>query len=402
MMSSHILISEPYFDPFYVPDILFYREKEKKELPSLITDSIYDRRGLNIIYYDYAGIGRFVTIQWIMREYFRENRYLSPCKIIVIDCKRNVSNVLFNFLIQLSEKYEYLKKYMLHYPKPRILNVLWYELRRELNKEQSYILLILRNAHLIGNYYLEKIYELKNKYQLNIISTYNKKYNIYPIKEKGLIDEIRTLNFFTYNQNKTILKDRPDKISEKLLYPDLLNYATEYIYTRPYPVLKEGMYFLGMLLHYEKCKNIVLNEFSYDVKSLLDLCIDHFVFKPYLDSTNDVLRLPIYKKIMNDPLFRTFIDHLKSYFIRQNNLYISSSELYNYFKMSCENHSVRLNYLKYLKYLHEFVEFNFLVPSKNPDLIKNDKGRYNEYYYINYSEYKIDTLLRRDYQHINY
>jgi len=89
------------------------------------------------------------------------------------------------------------------------------------------------------------------------------------------------------------------------------------------------------------------------------------------------------------------LDHLKTYFIRQKNFYIRSQDLYEFFKITCENIEIPFDPEKYLETILILEKYNFLQPSRKMSNLKPDNKLFCENFFISINPYNLTLVLNK-------
>ncbi|MFX1315877.1 MAG: hypothetical protein ACFE9T_08445 [Promethearchaeota archaeon] len=358
------------FDPNYIPPQLLYREKEVQTLYSILDDSIADQFCLNILYQGIQGIGKKVVVNKVLKDLLNKNKETVNIHKISIDCKgKNLEDIIFSILTELNR----FSSFKIDFNS--ILNSkishLWNIIKLASKKINCDLILLFYNIESLKPDDFKKFLQFGKESNITLISTVNKVLKPSTLDLLCEFDLKKKLNFFTYNELYSILKQRVSLTFTHEIDKELIRYITDLICEHYVPVPGKGIEILRdtypLLIENKNLKNyeiidICQNEFE-SIQVTDEFCILNYV------SEEDLLTI-------------IFLDNLSNYFLKRLKFYISLEELNEIYDISCES-------LEYEKNLNEFSEllkklFNFGILSGS----KRNLSKEKPYLLNNVSHYK--------------
>lgn len=379
------------FDPNYIPPCLLYRKKEEDSLFSIIEDSISDEYSLNILYQGINGIGKKAIVNKVLNDLLIQNEDFIQINNVFVDCKeKNIKELIFSLLSEINTFSNFNINFQI------ILNSnlsqLWNTFKFICNKIDSPLFFIFNNIEYIEPEVFKKFLQLSRDTNITLISTANK------IIKPGTIDLIsefdfkNKLNFFTYHELYTILKQRASLCFSHEIDKDLLRYITDLICEQFVPVPGKGIEILRDLYP------LLKNKKNSDKIELLEICQRDF---ENLQISDEFSMLNYISE--EDILTVIFLDNLSNYFISKMNYYISFRELQELYEISCETLEYKKDYNELVKLKEQFINFGLLKPSKRTYQHINAYKNYSDLNYdlffilINPKQIKliIDTIFNQ-------
>ncbi|MFX1599029.1 MAG: hypothetical protein ACFFB6_00370, partial [Promethearchaeota archaeon] len=220
-------------------------------------------------------------------------------------------------------------------------------------KIDSHLFFIFNNIEYIEPEIFHKFLQFSKESNITLISTVNKLLRPGTMNLLSDFDFKHKLNFFTYNELYSILKQRVLLSFSHEIDKDLIRYITDLICDQYMPVPGKGIEILRDI--YPILKN---NKGSYNYE-LFEICQNEF----------DTFQISDEFTILNylseeDILTVMFLDNLANFFISKKNYYISFNEILEIYELSCES-------LEYSKNSNEFD--NLVEELLNMGLIKTSK-----------------------------
>ncbi|MFX1385735.1 MAG: hypothetical protein ACFE9M_00840 [Promethearchaeota archaeon] len=340
------------FDPSFIPPRLLYRKKEENSLFSILKDSISDEFCLNILYHGINGIGKKVIVNKVINDLLIQNKNIININKICVDCKeKKLEELIFSLINELITFSNF------NFDFRTILNSnishLWNVFKFVCNKIDSHLFFIFNNIEYIEPEIFHKFLQFSKESNITLISTVNKLLRPGTMNLLSDFDFKHKLNFFTYNELYSILKQRVLLSFSHEIDKDLIRYITDLICDQYMPVPGKGIEILRDI--YPILKN---NKGSYNYE-LFEICQNEF----------DTFQISDEFTILNylseeDILTVMFLDNLANFFISKKNYYISFNEILEIYELSCES-------LEYSKNSNEFD--NLVEELLNMGLIKTSK-----------------------------
>ena len=356
------------FDPTYIPPQLLYRKKEEDSLYSILNDSISDEFCLNILYHGIDGIGKKVIVNKVLNDLLIQNKDLIKINKICIDCKeKKIEELIFSLLNKLASFSNFNFDYR------TILNSnithLWNTFKFVCNKIDSHLFFIFNNIEYLEPEVFHKFLQFGKETNITLISTVNKFLRPSTMDLLSEFDFKHRLNFFTYHELYSILKQRVLLSFSHEIDKDLIRYITDLICEQYVPVPGKGIEILRDIYPLLKSNKSSCNF------ELLEICQNEF----------DAFQISDEFSIINylseeDILTVIFLDNLSHFFISKMNYYISLNELQELYELSCESLEYIKNYNEFLNLIEEILNIGIIKPSKRT---LNKKFNYDDLNNIN-------------------
>ena len=374
------------FDPLYVPPVILYRKKEENSLFSILKDCLYDNYSMNILYQGIEGIGKKVIINKVLRDLIKQNEDLKNYKEINIDCKeKSLEELVISILSIL------LRVLNINIDISIIINLkisqLWSILKLAIKKLKNKFIIVLNNSECMESNVLKKLLSFGKESKITIISTINKVLQPNSWEILSQYDFKRKLNYFTYNQLFSILKQRTSLCFSHEIDIELIEFITDIIFDNYIPIPGKGIEILKDLYpNLQKGASVNYN-------LMIEISQNHFDSFLIFDEFNMLSFLS-----EEDLLTMIFLDNLTNYFInKSSNFYISLKSLEELFFISCEA-------IEYSKKIEEFNQMitklknlGIIYSSKKPPSIKMkhnmEKPLLSESFFILISPLKLKAMI---------
>jgi len=325
------------FDPYFVPPILLHRTKEQRSLTSILNDSIQDEFSLNILYHGIQGIGKKVIVNKVIEDLPTSDEI----HLLRIDCKEKYPEELIgSLIIEMSKINNINLNINPILNKSESLPHLWNIFKLSCKKLDNYLLLIFNNAEYLNSDLFKKFLHLKET-NTTLISTVNKILRPSTLDITQLFDQKKKLNYFTYNELFSILKQRTTLTFSHEIDKELIEYITDIIFENYAPVPGKGIEIMRELYPALKDKKDI------KYKDMTEVCRNHF-------ESESIDEFSLLTYISEEDLLTViFLDNLSNHFIDKSNYYITSNKLKELYDLSCE----------YLEYRKDLQEFKILIES---------------------------------------
>ncbi len=379
------------FDPTYIPPCLLYRKKEEHSLFSILNDSISDEFSLNILYHGINGIGKKVIVNKVLNDLLIQNQDINKINKVTLDCReKKLEELIFSLINDL------ISFYNLKFDYRTILDSnithLWNTFKFICNKIDSPLFFIFNNIEYLEPEIFHKFLQFSKETNITLISTVNKFLQPGTMDLLSEFDFKHKLNFFTYHELYSILKQRALLSFSHEIDKDLIGYITDLICDQYVPVPGKGIEILRDIYPILRA-----NKTSYNFE-LLEVCQNEF----------DTFQISDEFSIINylseeDILIVIFLDNLSNFFISKMNYYISFNELIELYDLSCESLEYTKNYNEFQSLIGELLNIGVLKPSKKSKGKANTYERFNNVKYdffftlINPKQLKIiiDTIFNQ-------
>ncbi|UCC18612.1 MAG: hypothetical protein JSV62_10955, partial [Promethearchaeota archaeon] len=236
---------------------------------------------------------------------------------------------------------------------------LWNIFKFVCNKIDSHLLLIFNNIEYLEPELFQKFLQFSKEENITMISTINKFSRPGTIDLLSEFDFKHKLNFFTYHELFSILKQRALLSFSYEIDKDLIRYITDLICDQYVPVPGKGIEILRDIYP------ILKNNKSTNNFELLEICQNEFDAFQISDEFNIINYLS-----EEDILTVIFLDNLSNFFISKMNYYISLNELQELYELSCEALDYTKNYHEFHVLIEEML-IKGLIKSSKRDLYKN-------------------------------
>jgi len=361
------------FDPNYVPPQLLYREKEEKSLYSILNDSISDKFYLNILYQGVQGIGKKVIVNKVLKDLLIKNKELTNIHKICIDCKeKTLEDLIFSILTELNHFLNF--NFNFNSILTSKISHLWNMIKLACKKINCNLFFLFYNIECLQPEIYKKFLHFGKETNITLISTVNKILKPSTLDLLSEFDLKKRLEFFSYNELYSILKQRVSLTFTHEIDKELIRYITDLICEHYVPVPGKGIEILRDIYPLLKDKKDFKNF------ELIDICQNEF------DSIQIIDEFSILNYVSEEDLLTIiFFDNLSNYFLKKLKYYISMNELKELYDISCES-------LEYKKSLNEFNElikrllsFGILSGSKRNQIKKkpyllNNSSNYDSFF----------------------
>ena len=340
------------FDPNYIPPQLLFRKKELKSLNSLLTDSLYDEFSLNILYQGIQGIGKKSIVNKTLENLSVENK--NSIQTIRIDCKeKGPEELIVSLLAEIN------KESNLSFNINSLLNSkissLWntFKLASRKLAQDSYLLLIFNNIEYLEPETFRKFLHLGKELNITTINTINNVLRTSTLDILSDFDQKNKLEFFTYNELFSILKQRASLTFLHEVDKELIELITDLIFEYYVPVPGKGIdLFRDIYPSLKDQRYIKLN-------NMLEISQNHFDTSGSIDEFSMLTFLS-----EEDLLTIIFLDNLSNHFIAKPNYYITSKELKELFDISCESLDFEKSSSEFKALIDILEKIGILSPSK--------------------------------------
>jgi Cdc6-like AAA superfamily ATPase len=340
------------FDPSFIPPKLLHRRKEQKSLISILSDSISDEFCLNILYQGINGIGKKVIVNKVINDLSMQSNNYNTIQKVSIDCKdKNFEELVFSLLTDLVN----LSQFNCSFETLLNSNIshLWNVFKLLCKKIDARLFFIFTNVEYLEPDIFKKFLHFGKENNITSLYTINKILRTATIDIISEFDLKKKLNFFTYKELYSILKQRVLLTFSHNVDEELIKYITDLICEQYVPVPGKGI---------EIFRNIypVLKD-NRNIKNfeLIELCQNHF----------DQMQIDDEFTLLNyiseeDVLTIIFLDNLSNYFISKMNYYISLTELEELYQISCESLEYKKNNNEFYMIIKDLLNNGILRPSK--------------------------------------
>jgi len=377
------------FDPNYIPPQILYRKKEQNSLISILTDSISDEFSLNILYQGINGIGKKAIINKVINDLSIQNKGNINIHKICIDCKeKNFEELIFSILADLINICEFKVNY------DSLLNSnlshLWNVFKLLCKRIDHNLFFVFTNVEYLKPEIFKKFLHIGKEINITSLFTINKILQPFAIDLLSEFDLKKKLNYFTYKELYSILKQRTLLTLSHAVDEELIKYITDLVCEQYVPVPGKGIEILRNLYPILKNKQYIKN------CDLIELCQNHF----------DQMQIHDEFSMLNyiseeDFLNIIFLDNLSNYFIYKMNYYISLKELEELYYVSCESLEYEKNINEFQNLIKELLNIGILRPSKKAlrvkkaNLLDNTANTDSYFMVISPNQLKaiIDTLF---------
>ena len=356
------------FDSNYIPPHLLYRKKEEDSLFSILNDSLSDEFCLNILYHGIDGIGKKVIVNKVLNDLLIQNKDFIEINKICVDCKeKKFDELIFSLLNELTSFYNFNIDF--HTILNSNITHLWNTFKFICNKISSPLFFIFNNIEYLEPEIFHKFLQFGKETNITLISTVNKFLRPGTMELLSEFDFKHKLNFFTYQELYSILKQRVLLSFSHEIDKNLVKYITDLICEQHVPVPGKGIEILRDIYPILK-KNKGTCNFE-----LLEICQDEF----------DIFQISDEFSIINylseeDILTIIFLDNLSNYFITKVNYYISINELLELYELSCESLGYSKNNNEFQSLIGEMLNIGIIKPSRRSNY---KKGMYNVFNNLN-------------------
>ncbi len=379
------------FDPNYIPPNLLYRKKEENSLFSILNDSISDEFCLNILYHGMNGIGKKAIVNKVVNDLLTHNKDYFKVNKICVDCKeKKIEELLFSLLNEINSYTNINIDYQ------TILNSnlshLWNTFKFACNKIDSHLFFIFNNIEYLEPDIFQKFLQFSKETNITLISTVNKFLQPGTMDLLSEFDFKHKLDFFTYQELYSILKQRVLLSFSHEIDKDLIRYITDLICEEYVPVPGKGIEILRDIYPILKSNKGSCN---FD---LLEICQNEFDTFQISDEFNIINYLS-----EEDILTVVFLDNLSNLFLSKMKYYMSFNELLECYELSCEYLESSKDINELYSLIEEMLNIGIIKLSKRTQYKNNtvngfNKKDYNSFFtIINPKQIKviIDTIFNQ-------
>ncbi|MFW9972455.1 MAG: hypothetical protein ACFFDF_19880 [Candidatus Odinarchaeota archaeon] len=361
------------FDPNYIPPQLLYRKKEENSLFSILTDSISDGFCLNVLYHGMNGIGKRVIVNKVINDLLKQNKDYVKINKVCVNCKEKETDelifTLLNELVSFSPiDFDYrtiLDSNLAH---------LWNTFKFICNKIDSHLFFIFNNVEYLDPEIFQKFLQFSKDTNITLISTVNKFLQSGTMDLLSEFDFKHKLDFFSYHELYSILKQRVLLSFSHEIDKDLIKYITDLICEEYVPVPGKGIEILRDIYPIVKRTKGICNF------ELIEICHNEFDTFQISDEFNIISFLS-----EEDILTIIFLDNLSNFFINKTKYYVSIDDLYELYELSCESLEYEKSNSEFQDLIEDLLKICILKPSKR----KFDKNPCHE----NFSNFKSNFFF---------
>ena len=357
-INKNFVGSKALFDPNYIPPQLLYRKKEQNSLISILTDSISDEFSLNILYQGINGIGKKAIVNKVINDLSIQNKGNTDIHKICIDCKeKDFEELIFSLLADLIN----ICKFKVNYESLLNSNLshLWNVFKLLCKRIDYNLFFVFTNVEYLKPEIFKKFLHIGKEINIMSIYTINKILQPITIDLLSEFDLKKKLNYFTYKELYSILKQRTLLTVSHPVDEELIKYIADLVCEQYVPVPGKGIEILRDIYPLLKNKQYIKN------CELIELCQNHF----------DQMQIHDEFSMLNyiseeDFLNIIFLDNLSNYFISKMNYYVSLKELEELYYVSCEALEYEKSVNEFQNLIRELLNIGILRPSKKTLRVK--------------------------------
>jgi Cdc6-like AAA superfamily ATPase len=367
------------FDPNYIPPRLLYRKKEQNSLFSILDDSISDEFCLNIIYQGVTGIGKKAIVNTVLNDLNIKNKDFIKINRVCVDCKKKkFEELIYSLLSELISfsNFNFDFRSILTSDIPHLWNIFKFVC----NKIDSHLFFLFNNVESLEPEIFNKFLQFGKESNITLIYMANR---VLPntMDFFSEFDFKKRLNFFTYKELYSILKQRVLLSFSHEIEKDLIRYIADLICEQYVPVPGKGIEILRDLYPLLKSQKD-FNNFE-----LLEICQNEL----------DVFQISDEFSVINylseeDILTVLFLDNLSNYFISKMNYYIPLRELKELYEISCESLEYSKNSIEFHKLIKGLLNMGIIRPSKRT-FSKNRNNLNSDLYFILSNPKQIKIII---------
>jgi Cdc6-like AAA superfamily ATPase len=340
------------FDPNYIPPKLLYRKKEQKSLFSILNDAISDKFSLNILYQGINGIGKKAIANKVINDLSYNNEEDKNIHKISIDCKqKDFEELIFSVLTELLNvcKSQFAYDSLL----TSNLSHLWNVFKILCKRIDCHLFFIFTNVEHMKPKLFKKLLYISKETNVTSIYTINKILQPTRINILSEFDLKKKLNYFSYKELHSILKQRITLGISHEVDEEIIKYISDLVCEQYVPVPGKGIEILRDLYPLLKNKKPIMN------CDLIALCQNHF------DQMQIHDEFSLLNYISDENFLNIiFLDNLTNYFTNKMNYYISLKELEEVYHVSCESLKYKKNYKEFQSLIKELLNTGIIRPSK--------------------------------------
>ncbi|MFX0040784.1 MAG: hypothetical protein ACFFCY_04890 [Promethearchaeota archaeon] len=385
------------FDPNYIPPRILYREKEENSLFSILNDSISDEFCLNILYHGMNGIGKKVIVNKVINDILKKNKNRFKINKICVDCKeKEVQELIFSLINEITRFCNLNLDYQ------NILNSnlanLWNTFKFICTKTESHLFFVFNNIEYLEPTLFQKFLLFSKESNITLISTINKFLKPDTMDLLSEFDFKHKLDFFSYHELYSILRQRALLSFSHEIDKDLIKYITDLICEEYVPVPGKGIEILRDIYPFLKKSKGMCNF------EVLEICQNEFEIFQISDEFSIINFLS-----EEDLLTIIFLDNLSNFFISKMKYYISLEDLYELYELSCESLDYKKKNSEFQNLIENILNIGIIKLSKNnfsekfdDDHFRNCKGDFF-FCLMNPKQVKIiiDTIFNQSYNNLN-
>ncbi len=357
-INKNFVGSKALFDPNYIPPQLLYRKKEQNSLISILTDSISDEFSLNILYQGINGIGKKAIVNKVINDLSIQNKGNTDIHKICIDCKeKDFEELIFSLLADLIN----ICKFKVNYESLLNSNLshLWNVFKLLCKRIDYNLFFVFTNVEYLKPEIFKKFLHIGKEINITSIYTINKILQPITIDLLSEFDLKKKLDYFTYKELYSILKQRTLLTVSHPVDEELIKYIADLVCEQYVPVPGKGIEILRDIYPLLKNKQYIKN------CELIELCQNHF----------DQMQIHDEFSMLNyiseeDFLNIIFLDNLSNYFISKMNYYVSLKELEELYYVSCEALEYEKSVNEFQNLIRELLNIGILRPSKKTLRVK--------------------------------
>ncbi|MEJ2295409.1 MAG: hypothetical protein P8Y23_11675, partial [Candidatus Lokiarchaeota archaeon] len=228
------------FDNNFIPPKLLHRDREEKNLNSLLFDSLSDHFCCSVLYQGLQGIGKKVIINKVIYDLGSEDQLNSEIINVRIDCKeKDVHEIFFNLISDLSTmcKLELNLSLLLNYK----VSELWNAFKLITSKFVNPMILIFHNIEDLKSSIFKKFLKYSKETKTTLISTVNRVNRSNTFDLLNEFDYKKKLEFYSYSELLDILNQRISLTFKHEIDTELIEYITDLIFEHYVPVPGKGI-----------------------------------------------------------------------------------------------------------------------------------------------------------------
>ena len=362
------------FDNNFIPPKLLHRDKEEKNLNSLLFDSISDKFCCSVLYQGLQGIGKKVIINKVINDLGSKDQLNSDILKVRIDCKeKDVPEIIFNLIADLSTmcKLELNLSSLLNHK----VSELWNAFKLITRKVNNPLILIFNNIEDLKSSIFKKFLKFSKETKTTLISTVNRVNRSNTFDLLNEFDYKKKLEFYSYSELFDILNQRVYLTFKHEIDTELIEYITDLIFEHYVPVPGKGIEIFKELYPLLKNPNYTSHlDYINLIQNQFDLIqvSDEFSLLTYI-SEEDLLMI-------------IFLDNLANFFLNHSNYYISNEKLEELYLISCESIEYDIDRNRYYNILHNLRSIGLINVSKkgfnDASSLGTHKISYGSSYYL--------------------
>ncbi|MHA1195900.1 MAG: hypothetical protein ACTSRH_07820 [Promethearchaeota archaeon] len=373
------------FDNDFIPPKVLYREKEIKELHSLLEDSLRDHFSMNILYQGIEGIGKKVMINKAITDLSKKEYIFNDIRTIKVDCQgKSIEELLITIITKIFNLVDF------QFDLKNLWNLkihdLWNFFKLACKKFKiNYLFFFTNVEHSIPEFY-KKILQYGKDSHYNMISTINTALSPSFIEFFNSFDLQIKLKFYEYNELYEILKQRALLTFGKHIDNELIQFITDLIFEHHVPVPGKGINILKILYP------TLVKDFNLGLSEIYNLIGNHFGLLQNWDE------FEILDYLSNSGILATlFLDNLTSYFLNSTKYYINNYELRELYFLACESIEQEKFIDEYYSLLNDLYKIGILTLSYknkfNNMPLNIEFLRENDLFFLSISPYNLKLAI---------